>query len=49
MFIWLKPGHGVLRSWTIKRSPGTRRNRYRSKNIAGSNCVSGIAIVKNNQ
>jgi hypothetical protein len=39
----------VSRSWTIKRSPGTRRKRYRSKNIAGSSGVSGIAIAKNNQ
>ena len=31
------------------RSAEPRKNRYRSKNIAGPSCVSGIAIIKNNQ
>ena len=40
---------GMSRSAMTNRSAGPRKNRYRSKNIAGSSCVSGIAIIKNNQ
>src|SRR6476469_4614034 len=39
---------GMSRSAMTNRSAGPRKNRYRSKNIAGSSCVSGIAIIKNN-
>ena len=38
-----------LGSAMSKRSAGPRRKRYRSKNIADSSCVPGIAIIKNNQ